>query len=522
VQNYKVELWLNNKTGEADNWVIVDTETIPVIREGNDGATGPQGVSVVSQTTYYALIHPDYTAGDIAKPASDNDLQVKTKTDPPAILTVGEQTLGPWSLTPPEHTDLTIQNYWKYWTTVKTEYSEGESSFSVPIIDEALNGVYELAQGKTTNYYSEFEPTRNARAGEGFVYKPKLKEDDCWFDTINKTLKQCVGFDESGNAVWVDIGGELVANKVTATYVNALDITAKKIDVGSTFSADADSGNVKIGGFTVEDDKLHYYDENHEYDYGGTIQKGTGVGIGAVPNEGSWAFWAGTQTGDGIETKDGGKGAYGHDAPFRVGHDGALFATRGEISGFELAQQDNKPVFKSKRAALVDSISKVSECYTFAKVAKVEDVNNVYEFESSSGELTLTLNDEDVTKKYNILASKNKGVANSAAVVKLQFTKKLPDFSFYIVSSGEPKDYILTSKLNVTSVPTSANDTKTFVSASVTSITQSSTPLTVKFNNFNNSTSPVAKVTYTSIKEGDFCYIVFRKDKSTNSYLDKG
>jgi hypothetical protein len=365
-----------------------------------------------------------------------------------------------------------------------------------------------VAQGKSTNYYSETDPSTQYT----------IKEGDCWFDTANKTLKQCIKV-AGDDITWEDIGGELVANKVTATYVNALDITAKKIDVGSTFSADADSGNVKIGGFTVEDDKLHYYDENHEYDYGGTIQKGTGVGIGAVPNEGSWAFWAGTQTGDGIETKDGGKGAYGHDAPFRVGHDGALFATRGEISGFELAQQDNKPVFKSKRAALVDSISKVSECYTFAKV---EDADNVYEFESSSGELKLTLNDKDVTKKYNILASKNKGVANSAAVVKLQFTKKLPDFSFYIVSSGEPKDYILTSKLNVTSVPTSANDTKTFVSASVTSITQSSTPLTVKFNDFNDSTSPVAKVTYTSIKEGDFCYIVFRKDNSANSYLDKG
>jgi hypothetical protein len=93
----------------------------------------------------------------------------------------------------------------------------------------------------------------------------------------------------------------LVANKVTADYINALDITAKKIDVGSTFSADAATGNVKIGGFIVEDDKLHYYDKDHEYDYGGTIQKGTGVGIGAVPNEGSWAFWAGKQSGNGVE-----------------------------------------------------------------------------------------------------------------------------------------------------------------------------------------------------------------------------
>jgi hypothetical protein len=168
---------------------------------------------------------------------------------------------------------------------------------------------------------------------------------------------------------------------------------------------------------------------------------------------------------------------------------------------------------------LVDSSFKVSECYTFAEIEEIEDVDNADGFESSSGELKLTLNDEPVTDNYKVYASKNKGKANSIAVVKLKFTKKLPDFSFYIVSSGEPNDYILTSKLNVTSVPTSANDTRTFVSTSGKSITQPSGVPTVELN---DSTGPVVKVTYTSIKAGDFCYVVFRKDNSINSYLDKG
>lgn len=242
-----------------------------------------QGNSIISQTTYYALIHPDYTAGSIAKPESDDDLRVKTKTNPPEILTIGEQTcgtLGPWSPTPPEHTDLTRQSCWKYWSTVRTQYSNStKGEYSDPIIDEALSGVYELAQGKTTNYYSELEPTNNPALNgvDGYVYKPNLKAGDCWFKTISSTntdeynkdasgqsqgkLYQCSGFDADGNAIWEDIGGELVANKLTATYINALDITAKKVNVPGLFTADGSSTNpseheVKIAGFNVQQNTL--------------------------------------------------------------------------------------------------------------------------------------------------------------------------------------------------------------------------------------------------------------------------
>ena len=250
----------------SDSSLFKETITLTKTFTVSKQLQGTSGISIISQTTYYALIHPSHAKGSIAKPESDDDLQVKTKTNPPDnILAIGEQTdgtLGPWSPTPPEHTDLTMQNRWKYWSTVRTQYSNStKGKYSDPIIDEALSGVYELAQGKTTNYYSELEPTRNASAGEGFVHKPNLKEDDCWFDTINKTLKQCVGFHDSGNAKWEDIGGELVTNKVTATYINALDITAKKVNVPDLFIADGsstDSRNhkVEIAGFNVKQNTL--------------------------------------------------------------------------------------------------------------------------------------------------------------------------------------------------------------------------------------------------------------------------
>ena len=65
---------------------------------------------------------------------------------------------------------------------------------------------------------------------------------------------------------WEDIGGELVANKLTANYINALDITAKKIQVNDVngnilfkangISGDTDSNQVTIGGFYVTKNAL--------------------------------------------------------------------------------------------------------------------------------------------------------------------------------------------------------------------------------------------------------------------------
>jgi hypothetical protein len=70
---------------------------------------------------------------------------------------------------------------------------------------------------------------------------------------------------------WVDISTEIVANKVTANYINALDITAKKItvidenvqtttenpDANIIFRADSATKDVKIAGFKANSDTLY-------------------------------------------------------------------------------------------------------------------------------------------------------------------------------------------------------------------------------------------------------------------------
>ena len=174
--------------------------------------------------------------------------------------------------TPPE-----AVNGYVVWTCYGSIFSDDTTEhrhieYSDPVKDNA----YALAQGKTTNYYSDTDPSK--------VYS--VKKGDCWFKTISSTdddynnerpgqnqgkLYQCSGFDTNGKAIWEDVGGELVANKLTANYINALDITAKKITVldkddntKKLFEADGinGNGNVSIANFTVKNDKLYSGEHN--------------------------------------------------------------------------------------------------------------------------------------------------------------------------------------------------------------------------------------------------------------------
>ena len=68
-------------------------------------------------------------------------------------------------------------------------------------------------------------------------------------------LRQCSGFDND-RPIWEDISGELITNKVTANYINALEILARKITVkdgnDTVFNADVDHPDeTQIGGFNV-------------------------------------------------------------------------------------------------------------------------------------------------------------------------------------------------------------------------------------------------------------------------------
>ena len=130
-----------------------------------------------------------------------------------------------------------------------------------------------------TNYYEvtvdnlgQFDPQESG--GEGLVsiivgttiaYKKELKDS-------SPTLYQWKGKhsnDTSDPGGWEDIGGELVANKVTANYINTLGITAQKVTVldktgGKLFEANGTAkdgqGNpdpyVQIAGFDVKQNTL--------------------------------------------------------------------------------------------------------------------------------------------------------------------------------------------------------------------------------------------------------------------------
>ena len=180
-----------------------------------------------------------------------------------------------------------------------------------------------IAQGKSTNYYGSADP-RTAAGGSHTV-----ENGDCWFDTsyhsvtsndtpstdLNndhtfKTKEAYIGyFIETADtttypngyrlvttdnyatlvtanstiayttgklkqwsdlaANWIDIGGELVTNKLTANYINALNITAKKITIyqdgdetkqvlfkANGLPGESDSNKVTIGGFEVDGENL--------------------------------------------------------------------------------------------------------------------------------------------------------------------------------------------------------------------------------------------------------------------------
>ena len=251
---------------------LVKVFTVAKQYKGNPGANGP---TPTSSTTYYI-----YSADT---PSLDDP---KWETDPANL-------------------DKPNGGYF-CWTKTVTTYSDGKTITDGPNKDAA----FALAQGKSTNYYSPTAPSVNIQKG------------DCWFDTSiagKETLKQWDG------SAWQDIGGELVANKVTANYINALDITAKKITVldgtnpvfiANTVDPASGSYDVNIGGFSVDSSTLL----NGTFGADKSVLVSTGyknkssIGGSKVGEEKEWAFVAGNK--------------------FGVTTTGELFASSITISGY--------------------------------------------------------------------------------------------------------------------------------------------------------------------------------------------
>lgn len=280
---------------------------------------------VFSDNTRISAISPSYaTLADI-----NNNWYTKEKIEELANSGEDQKWVNGWNDDLNQPNTLDGYYLWKLtYILVKELDSENEpitniSSTSIYLLDKGntngpsytLDGniatdAYQLVQGKSTNYYSSSDPTSE----QGGSYS--VKEGDCWFKTgdnykeysnfsvsdkdnyldgnyyykYNNNYFQITKYNidnlKDGDIIytkdnslyqwdgenWVDIGGELVANKVTANYINAMDITAKKIEVldssnnKTIFLADGTATNnnekVKISGLTASSDKLSFLEES--------------------------------------------------------------------------------------------------------------------------------------------------------------------------------------------------------------------------------------------------------------------
>lgn len=143
-----------------------------------------------------------------------------------------------WSYVPPEYAAGNI-----YWTRTETKFiNDVNYYYSDPVEDKYLNQCFTEIRGKSKVTYTANDSTPPATPAKG----------DIWFIDNPPTLKQW------NEHAWEDIGGAIIAEKVTAEYVNALDILTRKITVENNdknilFDADARANKnyVKIGGFEV-------------------------------------------------------------------------------------------------------------------------------------------------------------------------------------------------------------------------------------------------------------------------------
>ncbi len=198
-----------------------------------------------------------------------------------------------------------IPDTYDLWTSTETIFEDDNHEFSEPTKD----AVYRLAQGKSTNYYSDNDPSilhYNVKIGDCWfspVFKPISSSDpdypssqsdyigkyilkDSLYilitqDNLSEVSEGDIAYKKEKDAYgtnkgslqqwngtnWEDISDEIVANKVTASYINALDITARQITVLQDntdsqspilFQADGLSteGKVRLAGFNVRAGEL--------------------------------------------------------------------------------------------------------------------------------------------------------------------------------------------------------------------------------------------------------------------------
>ena len=113
-------------------------------------------------------------------------------------------------------------------------------------------------------------------------------------------------------------GGTITGTTLTGDTINGGTITGTKINNGNgTFSVD-ENGKLQASDVDVTGEINATSGKIAEYTISGAQQIGNNVGLSGKSGQG-WAFWAGSNTPG--------------SAPFRVGHDGKLYATNADVTG---------------------------------------------------------------------------------------------------------------------------------------------------------------------------------------------
>lgn len=150
------------------------------------------------------------------------------------------------------------------------------------------------------------------------------------YEALNDEVASNFIFDTNDNKTYIN-GGQIYTNSIKAEKIDARGLTVTDNTNEPTFTIDS-SGEVKVTG-NIES---RNWDEKNETGYqitkdgNATFNKATIRGNVILPNAGidnagdshsSIRFWAGTDY------------AGKEDAPFRVMHDGSIFANKGEFNG---------------------------------------------------------------------------------------------------------------------------------------------------------------------------------------------
>lgn len=158
-----------------------------------------------------------------------------------------------------------------------------------------------------------------------FIGGGQILFTDDRFKTIQTALGKCTYTDaqgvehtDFGQLAQFVIAGYIAGSTIEGTTIKGGTITGTEINNGNgTFSVD-ENGNLAATSATITGNITATTGKIADYTISGAQLIGNNVGLSATSGQG-WAFWAGSNTAG--------------SAPFRVGHDGSLYATNANITG---------------------------------------------------------------------------------------------------------------------------------------------------------------------------------------------